>query len=200
MDLIALLGISQLPQGVSTTFYFDGQTVQLAYQLSASSSPNVPANRLFTSSSDIPASFSIAVTAKLTARSIGRNWCIMKAVSGSNVSLSVEVHGQSQELGVRVLSRQGLQEVKVQASRLFDEQWHRIVVSVDGRNVKWIVDCDLIGHDRLPQSPLALAHEGTVFVGVRRSNSRGVAVAFQDLGFFCTPLGAEQRQCDRVCT
>ena len=201
MDLIALLGVSQLPQGVTTAFYYDQKTtvVHLAYQLGTSFSSSVPTQRLFTTPANIPTSFSVACALRLSAKATGRNWSIFKVAMGRNVSLSFDVHGQSNELVVRTTSHSGQQEVRTAAESLFDGTWHRIVISIRGREVKWIVDCELIGSTRTQYSPLPFAHDSNVHVGVRRSN-KGVAVAFYNLSLFCDPFGAEQSQCHTVRT
>ena len=185
---------------MTTTFYFDGNSVLLAYRLSSHSSSSSPVRRLFTTPSNVPPTFSISTVIKLSPAARASNWCLLKVTDAANSNvLTLELHGTTSELVVQFESAVSTQVSRVDATDLFDARWHRLVISVNGRVIKWIVDCQLTGSARAEHAALAIPHDGNVYVAVQRSSrNRGVEVSIQDITYHCSPTAAEEQQCNRV--
>ncbi|CAH2222313.1 Hypothetical predicted protein [Pelobates cultripes] len=149
-----------------------------------------------------PDQFTLVVTLLLKKQTTDEDWYLFQisdhlgypqisiGVNGKDRTVSLQARGQDKEYVGSTFAGQGLYS-------LFDNGWHKIVLSVQEKMASIHIDCSFISFKPIePRAPLAM--DGHTFIGLNTVNGSPVHIDIQKFLLYCDPLMAMQEGCCEI--
>uniref|UniRef100_H2Z836 Collagen alpha-1(IX) chain n=1 Tax=Ciona savignyi TaxID=51511 RepID=H2Z836_CIOSA len=198
-DIISQFNLDRddLMQGVSKVTGSD--EYQVAYRLARKASLSIPTRNVYPMG--LPSEYSFVSTFRMLEKNTRKQWKLW-LVNDQNGEEQIGVSLDGANRLVELISRGNDGYIHkatfVNTDALFDDKWHKLVMSVEESQVSLYIDCNLV--DTLPFSDRALAAtDGETLVGrIGKNNAKSAAIELQWMIIHCDPTRAHRESCDEL--